>query len=159
MNDATSTTATRLRQLICIIYFFGGLAGLYVLLPGIKLFFYSFLTITLFSLLILQNIIAVYGSVLYWKNNTKAGVWLYWLSWSSVPVFTSSMISYHSVIGLGVAPVLRFVPGDYGFDLFFRFGYSSALKWFPTSDIFQLGFNVVPFLFIIILGQLLADKK
>lgn len=144
-----------LRQLICVIYFFGGLIGFYVLLPRLSLFTGSLIALTLFGLMVLQNIVAVYGSVLFWRNNSDGGRMLYWLSWTSVPVFTSTMISYHSVIGLGFAPMMRFVPGDYGIDVAFRLGYAGALKWFPTADIFQLGINLVPIVFIVIISQLI----
>lgn len=150
---------SRLRQLICFIYFFGGLAGLYILLPRLSLFTDTLIALTLFSLMIFQNLVAIYGAIKFWRNDHIGGQMLYWLSWTSVPVFSSAMISYHSVIGLGVAPIMRFVPGDYGMDVIFRFGYAGALKWFPTMDVFQLGINVVPLVFIAILSQLLADNR
>lgn len=143
-----------LRQLICVTYFFGGLVGLYVLLPRLGLFTGSLLALTLFGLMVLQNLVAVYGSIRFWQNDNQGGQMLYWLSWTSVPVFTSTMISYHSIIGLGVVPIMRLDPGNYGMDLLFRFGYAGALKWFPTSDIFQLGLNLVPLVFIAMLAQL-----
>lgn len=144
-----------LRQLICIIYFFGGLIGLYILLPRLGLFNDSVIALSLFGLMMLQNVVAIYGSIRFWQNQVAGGQMLYWLSWTSVPVFSSTMISYHSIIGLGIAPIMRFVPGDYGMDLIFRFGYASALKWFPTLDVFQLGINLVPLVFIAIISQLI----
>ena len=96
----------------------------------------------------------IYGSTRFWQNDNQGGQMLSWLSWPSVPVFTSTMISYHSIIGLGVVPIMRLDPGNYGMDLLFRFGYAGALKWFPTSDIFQLGLNLVPLVLIAILAQL-----
>lgn len=155
MTSTPRPLATLLRQLICVIYFIGGIVGLYVLLPRLVLFTSSLLAITLFSLMVFQNIVAIYGSILFWKNQIKGGQWLYWLSWTSVPVFTSTMISYHSIIGLGVVPLMRLEPGNYGMDIVFRFGYAGALKWFPTLDIFQLGINLVPLLFIAIISQLI----
>lgn len=151
----TSRLSVLLRQLICVIYFFGGLIGIYVLIPMLGLFTGSLLAITLFGLMVLQNVVAVYGSIRFWQNDTKGGQMLYWLSWTSVPVFTSKMLSYHSIIGLGVAPIMRFDHNNYGMDVLFRFGYTGAFKWFPTMDIFQIGLNLVPLIFIVIIGQLI----
>lgn len=154
MNTPLSPLANLLRIAICIIYFFGGLMGLYVLLPRTGLFTGSLLAIVLFSLMILQNVVAVYGSVLFARKNNAGGRMLFWLSWTSVPVFSSALISYHSIIGLGLTPIMRLVEGDYGMEVLFQFGYEGVLKWFPTYDVFQLGLNLVPLVFIAILRQL-----
>lgn len=162
MNMATQTESvlsTRLRQLICLIYIVGGIVGLYVLIPTFSTFTRSWLTLTLYGLLVFQNLVAIAGSFLFWKNNKLGGRWLYWLSWSSVPVFSSAMLSYHSIIGLGLVPLLRLEPGHYGTDLLLSVGYDWTLRWFPTLDIFQIGFNAVPLLFIVILQQLLSRSE
>lgn len=148
-----SSLHLRLRQLVCLIYFAGGFIGLYYLLPQLGLFTTSWLALTLFGLLVFQNLVAIGGSALFWQNKAKGAEWLYWLSWTSVPVFSSPLISYHSIIGLGIVPLMRLEPGDYGTDLLFRFGYAGAFKWFPTLDLYQLGFNLIPLVFIAILRQ------
>lgn len=150
-----STFSKRSRQIICLIYFVGGIVGLYVLLPKFNTFTRSWLTLTLYGLLVFQNLVAIAGSVLFWKNHKVGGHWLYWLSWSSVPVFSSAMLSYHSIIGLGIVPLLQLEPGRYGTELLLSFGYDWTLRWFPTLDVFQIGFNAVPLLFVVILQQLL----
>jgi len=153
MMSPESHLQVRLRQFVCLIYFVGGIAGLYYLLPQIHLFTTSWLTLTLFGLLVFQNLVALGGSVLFWQKRTRGAEWLYWLSWTSVPVFSSPLISYYSIIGLGVVPILRLETGNYGSELLLRFGYSGALKWFPTQDLYQLGFNIIPLVFIAILRQ------
>lgn len=155
IKQPLSPLANLLRIAICMVYFLGGIIGLYVLVPQIALFLTSWLAIFLFSLMILQNVIAVYGSILLFKKNNTGGRMLYWLSWTSVPVFSSAMISYHSIIGLGVTPIMRFAKADYGMEILFQFGYDGILKWFPTYDVFQLGINLVPLIFIGILRQLI----
>lgn len=155
MNAPLSPLVNVLRIAICITYLLGGLIGLYVLLPQTGLFTTSWLAIVLFGLLVFQNVIAVYGSVLFFKKDHAGGRMLYWLSWTSVPVFSSELISYHSIIGLGVTPIMRFVEGDYGMEILFQFGYEGVLKWFPTYDIFQLGVNLVPLIFIGVIRQLI----
>lgn len=151
--------AKRLRQLICLIYTVGGVMGLYVLLPQLSAFTRSWLTITLYGLLVFQNLVALAGSWLFWQKKVLGGQWLYWLSWSSVPVFSSAMLSYHSIIGLGIVPLLRLEPGHYGTDIMFSIGYDWTLRWFPTLDMFQIGFNAVPLLFILIIRQLLVASE
>ena len=155
MKQTSSPLANLLRMAICITYFIGGLIGLYVLLPRIGIFTGSLLAIFLFSLMILQNIVAIYGSVLFALKNNAGGRMLYWLSWTSLPVFSSAMISYHSIIGLGITPIMRFVEADYGMEVLFHFGYDGVLKWFPTYDVYQLGINLVPLIFIGIIRQLI----
>lgn len=155
MGSSTSSLSVRLRQLVCIIYFVGGWVGLYYLLPQLSLFTTSWLALTLFGLLVFQNLVAIGGSVMFWKNNAKGAEWLYWLSWTSVPVFSSALISYHSIIGLGIVPLIRLEPDNYGTDILFRWGYAGVFKWFPTLDLYQLGFNLVPLVFIAILRQYL----
>lgn len=153
MTSYQSSAQLRLRQLVCLIYFVGGFAGLYYLLPKLSLFTTSWLALTLFGLLVFQNLVALLGSILFWRNTARGAEWLYWLSWTSVPVFSSPLLSYYSIIGLGVVPILRLEPGNYGAELLLRFGYSGALKWFPTQDLYQLGFNIVPLVFIAILRR------
>ncbi len=148
-----------LRHLICLIYFVGGFIGLYYLLPQLGLFTDSWLALTLFSLMILQNLVAIGGSALFWKNNNRGAEWLYWLSWTSVPVFSSTLLSYHSIIGLGIVPLIRLEPGQYGAELLWRWGYAGAFKWFPTFDVYQLGFNLVPLVFIAVLRQYLPSQQ
>ena len=146
----------RLRQLVCVIYFIGGGAGLYYLLPQLSVFTTSWLALTLFGLLIFQNLVALGGSILFWQNKTRGAEWLYWLSWTSVPIFSSPLISYNSIIGLGIVPIIQLEPGNYGAEILLRFGYSGVLKWFPTQDLYQLGFNIVPLVFIAILRQYIS---
>ena len=158
MTPSDSALHLRSRQLICLIYFLGGLIGLYYLLPQIGVFTTSWLALTLFGLLVFQNLVALGGSVFFWQNKTKGAEWLYWLSWTSVPVFSSPLISYHSIIGLGMVPIIRLETGDYGAEVLFRFGYTSALKWFPTLDVYQLGFNIVPLVFIAVLRHYIPSN-
>lgn len=80
MAASTSSVSMRLRQLICFIYFVGGWVGLYYLLPQLGLFTTSWLALTLFALLVFQNLVAIGGSVKFWKNDPKGAEWLYWLS-------------------------------------------------------------------------------
>lgn len=147
--------ANLLRFAICLTYFFGGIVGLYVLLPIAGLFTDSLLAMTLFGFMVLQNVVATYGSLRFFREDATGGRMLYWLSWTSVPVFSSTMISYHSIIGLGVVPMMRFDEGNYGMNVFFEFGYEGVLKWFPTHDIYQLGINLVPLVFIGVIRQLI----
>lgn len=159
MSTFDSPLHLRLRQLICLIYFVGGFVGLYYLLPQLHLFTTSWLALTLFGLMVFQNLVAIGGSALFWKKNSRGAEWLYWLSWTSVPVFSSPLISYHSIIGLGVAPLMRLEPHNYGMDVLFRWGYAGAFKWFPTLDLYQLGLNLVPLVFIAILRQYIAPHQ
>src|SRR5690606_20393441 len=126
MAASTSSVSMRLRQLVCLIYFVGGWVGLYYLLPQLGLFTTSWLALTLFGLLVFQNLVAIGGSVMFWKNDPKGAEWLYWLSWTSVPVFSSALISYHSIIGLGIVPLIRLEPDNYGADILFRWGYAGV---------------------------------
>lgn len=161
MTHSESFAQTTLRYLVCLIYLFGGFIGLYYLLPQLGLFTSSWLALTLFCLMVLQNLVAIGGSVLFWQNKTKGAEWLYWLSWTSVPVFSSTLLSYHSIIGLGLVPLIRLEPGNYGAELIFRLGYAGAFKWFPTFDMYQLGLNLVPLVFIAVLRQyiVIGDHK
>ena len=152
---SSSSVSWSLRPLICVIYFIGGVLGLYYLLPQWSLFTSSWLALTLFGLLVFQNLVAIAGSVRFWRHHTQGAEWLYWLSWTSVPVFSSALLSYHSIIGLGIVPIIRLEPNDYGAEVLFRWGYAGALKWFPTLDVYQLGFNLIPLIFIAILRQYL----
>src|SRR5690625_5209198 len=153
MMSPESHLQVRLRQFVCLIYFVGGIAGLYYLLPQIHLFTTSWLTLTLFGLLVFQNLVALGGSVLFWQKRTRGAEWLYWLSWTSVPVFSSPLISYYSIIGLGVVPILRVAACNYGCELLLLFGDSGTLKLFPTEDSCELGFNITPLVIIAILRQ------
>lgn len=155
MSLRTSALPRLLLFAICLTYFFGGIVGLYLLLPVSTEFMGSWLAMTLFGLLVIQNIVAVYGSIRFFRHDAAGGRMLYWLSWTSVPVFSSELISYHSIIGLGITPVMRLVEGNYGMDVLFQIGYEGALKWFPTYDIYQLGINLVPLVFIAIIRQLI----
>lgn len=147
-------TQNILRLFIIICYFFGGIVGLYILIPQYKLFLHSsWAVLVLYGLMILQNVVALYGAVLLAQKNLKGASQLYWLSWTSVPVFSSSLISYHSIIGLGVVPLINLTPGFYGAELMLRFGYAGALNWFPTYDMYQLGLNLAPLIFIAIIRQ------
>lgn len=141
-----------LRYFIVLCYFFGGLIGLYLLIPQAQLFSQSaWVVFFLYALMIVQNIVALYGAFLLVRKNLRGATYLYWLSWTSVPVFTSELISYHSIIGLGVAPLINLTPGHYGAELMVRFGYAGAFNWFPTYDMYQLGVNLVPLVFIAII--------
>lgn len=155
MSQPTSPVTNLLRFAICLTYFLGGILGLYVLLPATQGFMTSWLAITLFGFLVGQNIVAIYGSLTFFTNKASGGRLLYWLSWTSVPVFTSELISYHSIIGLGLVPAMNFDPNNYGMDLLFEYGYAGSLSWFPTHDTYLLGINLVPLLFIGIIRQLI----
>ena len=160
-NTTSSTSHQFMRQALSAIYFFGGIVGLYVLLSQAKIFMVSAIAIILFSLMLIQNLVAIYGGVRFWRGNPEGGRLLYWLSWTSVPVFSSTMLSYHSIIGLGLTPIITLTPGMYDFHIQFTLGYEGALKWFPTFDIFQLGLNLAPLLFIVVIRMLLqagSDK-
>ncbi|MGG4603389.1 hypothetical protein ACLPHM_01210 [Paenalcaligenes sp. Me131] len=160
MTTATSSTSHKLlRQALSAIYFFGGIVGLYVLLSQAQIFMVSALAIILFSLMLIQNVVAIYGGVRFWRGNPEGGQLLYWLSWTSVPVFSSTMLSYHSIIGLGLTPTITLTPGMYDFHIQFTLGYEGALKWFPTFDIFQLGLNLAPLLFIAVIRALLQANS
>lgn len=159
MSTSSSPIHVYLRHLVCLIYFVGGFVGLYYLLPQLSLFTTSWLALTLFGLMVFQNLLAIGGSALFWKNNPRGAEWLYWLSWSSVPVFSSPLISYHSIIGLGVVPLMRLEPDNYGMEVLLRWGYAGVFKWFPTLDLYQLGLNLVPLIFIGILRQYLPSHQ
>src|SRR5690625_3042185 len=148
------------RYFIVISYFLGGLIGLFILLPRYQLFNQSSWAVFLLYVLMLgQNIVAIYGAILLGQKNLRGARYLYWLSWTSVPVFYSSMISYHSIIGLGFAPLINLPPGHYGAELMIRVGYASALNWFPTYDMYQLGLNLAPVLCIAIIRLWLPHNK
>lgn len=155
MNQSRSPLANLLRFAICLTYFFGGILGLYVLLPATQGFMTSWLAITLFGFMLGQNIVAIYGSFTFFKNKPSGGRLLYWLSWTSVPVFSSELISYHSIIGLGLVPMMSFDPHNYGMYLLFEYGYNGVMSWFPTYDSYQLGINLVPLVFIGVIRQLI----
>lgn len=155
MTQKNQYITNLLRFAICLIYFFGGIVGLYVLFPLTSNFTTSLLAITLFGFMVMQNLVAIYGSLKFFDKKPVGGRMLYWLSWTSVPVFSSELISYHSIIGLGVVPLMRFEEGNYGMSLLFEFGYEGVIKWFPTHDIYQLGINLVPLVFIGVIRQLI----
>lgn len=155
MIKRTPLFADLLRFAICLTYFFGGIIGLYILLPITHEFMTSWLAITLFGFMVGQNIVAIYGAFTFAAKKASGGRWLYWLSWTSVPVFSSELLSYHSIIGLGVGPIMRLETGNYGMSVFFEYGYEGVLNWFPTYDILQLGINLVPLVFIGIIRQLI----
>src|SRR5699024_3556858 len=156
MTLYNSPVQLRLRQLVCIIYFVGGGAGLYYLLPQLNVFTTSWLAFTLFGLLVFQNLVALGGSILFWQNKAKGAERLYCLSWTSVLIFSSPMIAYNSIIRLGIVLIIQLEPDNYGAEILLRFGYSGVLKWFPTQDLYQLGFNIVPLVFIVILRQYIS---
>lgn len=160
MTNATSSPSHKLMRLaLSAIYFFGGVVGLYVLLSQAQIFMVSAIAIILFSLMVIQNLVAIYGGVQFWRGNPEGGHLLYWLSWTSVPVFSSTMLSYHSIIGLGLTPIITLTPGMYDFHIQFTLGYEGALKWFPTFDIFQLGLNLAPLVFIAMFRSILSSDN
>ena len=155
MSSQTNSIANLLRFAICLTYFFGGILGLYMLLPATGEFMSSMLSITLFGFLLGQNVVAIYGSYRFAGRHENGGRLLYWLSWTSVPVFTSELISYHSIIGLGVVPAMNFDPSNYGMEVLYELGYAGSMSWFPTHDTYLLGINLVPLLFIGVIRQLI----
>lgn len=70
-----------------------------------------------------------------------------------------AVVSQHYRLGLNTHHHPH--PGMYNFHIQFTLGYEGALKWFPTFDIFQLGLNLAPLLFIVVIRMLLqagSDK-
>lgn len=148
-----------LRYFIVLCYFLGGLIGLYLLIPRAGVFAHSsWVVLFLYALMIGQNLVAIYGAALLAQKKLKGATYLYWLSWTSVPVFSSELISYHSIIGLGLVPIINLTPGHYGADLMVRIGYAGAFNWFPTYDMYQLGLNLAPLIFIAIIRRWLPRQ-
>jgi hypothetical protein len=138
-------------------YIISGAIGLIVNISEIM---HSYITVSSavpWILLLIQIVAAFLGGTEVLRGNVRGYQILYWVSFTCIPVFGSSLITYYSAIGIGLIPTMSLGAGYSGTSILFKFGYESSLQFFSGAVITTFGINLVAIMLTIHLRNLLNN--
>lgn len=152
--SAAPVARTTAQKVISVGYLVGGAFGVITTLPQLNGLSLDLLSALAWLILLAQIAAALYGGWQYWQGRPVGAQALYWLSWSCVPVISSSMLTYWCAIGVGAFPAIA-IAGGISIDFSFRFGYASQLWFLPDVSGLLVGANLVALACAVVLGKTL----
>lgn len=140
-----STGRSSRKQGIVLAWFYiiSGAIGLIICVSALAKSHINALSAVAWLVIFVQIAAAIFGGVEVLRQRLRGYQVLYWVSLSCIPVFGSSLLTYYTVMGLGILPSVSFGSGYSGTSFDFQFGYSSALAFLPGSGVTTLGINLV----------------
>ena len=137
----------------------GGIFGAIFIMPQIFYIHFDLISVFAYLFVILQISAALFGGWKLWQSKKIGMRILYWLSWLSVPLIETSLISYYSAYGIGIIPTLLMDIGRAGFDLAIHLGYDSALFFMPKISGITVGVNLVAVVTLIVLTSIMRGAR